>query len=49
MQTYHLQQHEETKLLGEIVQKERQIPYDFPYVEFKTNKQNRNRLIDTNC
>ena len=41
MQTYHLQQHEETnKLLGEIIQKERQIPYDFPYVEFKT-KQNK--------
>ena len=42
MKTCHLQQHEKTnKLLGEISQKERQIPYDFPYVEFKTKQTNK--------
>ena len=41
MKTYHLQQHETNKLLGEISQKERQIPYDFPYVEFKTKQTNK--------
>ena len=54
MKTCHLQQHEETnKLLGEISQKERQIPYDFTYVEFKTKQTNKretdSQIQTTDC